>query len=78
MFNWKIDYIVRKYPLCIQSFGCYKPVEMQKYHIVSSLAAEWLGFGVFTAAAWVQSPVWELRSHIKPLHTAAKKKKNTR
>ena len=41
----------------------------------SSLVAQWLGLSAFTAAAWVQSLVWELRSHIKPLHATAKKKK---
>lgn len=33
-----------------------------------------LGLSAFIAAAWIQSLVWELRSHIKPLHVAAKKK----
>jgi len=28
----------------------------------------------FTTVAWVQSLVWELRSHIKPLHVTAKRK----
>lgn len=28
MFNWKVDYMVRKYLLCIKLFGWYKPVEM--------------------------------------------------
>ena len=36
----------------------------------SSLVVQWLGFGAFTTVAQVQSLVWELRSHIKPLHTA--------
>ena len=36
---------------------------------------QWLGFCTFNAVTWVQSPVWELRSHIKPRHTVAKKKK---
>lgn len=31
-------------------------------------------FDAFTAADWVQSLVWQLRSHIKPLHNEAKKK----
>ena len=35
----------------------------------------WLGFGVFTAMAQVQSLVWELIFHIKPLHAADRKKK---
>ena len=34
--------------------------------------AQWLGFGAFTSVAWVQSQVWELRFHIKPLHAMAK------
>ena len=33
---------------------------------------QWLGLGAFTAVAWVQSLVWELRSHIKLLRTTAK------
>ena len=37
-------------------------------------AVQWLGLGTLTASAWGQSLVWELRSHIKPLHTTAKKK----
>ena len=32
----------------------------------------WLGLGAFATAVWVQSLVWVLRSHIKPLHAAAK------
>lgn len=39
-----------------------------------SLVVSWLGFGAFTAVAQVQSLVWELRSHIKPLHAMAEKK----
>ena len=35
----------------------------------------WLGFGAFTAKAWVQSPVRELRS-CKPCDTAQLKKKS--
>ena len=30
-----------------------------------------LGFGDFTTVARVQSLVWELRSHVKPLHITA-------
>ena len=30
-----------------------------------------LGFGTSTTAAWVQSLIWELRSHIKPLNAIA-------
>ena len=37
-------------------------------------APQWLGLGAFTAAAWVQSLVWELRSHIKLLQGPMKKK----
>ena len=47
--------------------------EKDKYYITymwnlknntgSSLVAEWLGFWAFTAVAWVQSLVGELRSH---------------
>lgn len=33
---------------------------------------EWLGFGAFTAAAAVQSLLWEVRSYIWPLHASAK------
>ena len=43
--------------------------------IGSSLVVLWLGLGTFTTAAQVRSLVWKLRSHIKGLHTAAKKKK---
>ena len=35
----------------------------------------WLGLSTFTAVAWVQSLVWELRSHTKPPTAEAKKKK---
>ena len=34
-----------------------------------------LGLHTFTTVALVQSLVWELRSHIKLLHTLAEKKK---
>ena len=34
----------------------------------SSLVVWWLRLGTFTAVAWVQSLVWELRSHIKLFH----------
>lgn len=34
-----------------------------------------LALGTFTAAAWVPSLFWELRSHFKPLHAVARKKK---
>ena len=34
-----------------------------------------LGLSAFTTAAQVQSLVWEVRSHIKPLHAAAKIKR---
>ena len=33
----------------------------------------WLELGAFTSVAWVQSLVWELRAHIKLLHTVAKR-----
>ena len=33
-----------------------------------------LGFSAFTAMAWFQSLVWELRSHIKLLHAVIKRK----
>ena len=39
----------------------------------NSLAVQWLGVGTFTARAWVQSLVRELRSR-KPQKGAAKKK----
>ena len=39
----------------------------------NSLAAQWLGLSAFTAVAWVQSLVRELRSH-KPRGVARKKK----
>ena len=58
---------------------------VRKEWIGSSLAVEWLGFSTFTAVAWVQSLVQELRSHIKPRYAVApnqkkkkKKKKKTR
>ena len=41
--------------------------------IGSSLVVQWLGLGSFTAGAWVQSLVRELRS--SKLHCVAKKKK---
>ena len=37
--------------------------------------AWWIGFGAFTTVAWVRSLAWELRSHIKLLHTVTKKEK---
>ena len=37
-----------------------------------------LGLGAFTSVAWVQSLVWKLKSHIKPMHTKPKKKKKGR
>ena len=37
--------------------------------------AQWLGFSAFIAVAHVQSQVWDLRSHIKPLHATAKTNK---
>lgn len=40
----------------------------------SSLVVQWLRPDTFNAAAWVQSLVWELRSHIKLLHAMTKKK----
>ena len=43
----------------------------------SSLVVWWLGFSTFTAAAQVKSLVWELRSHFKLLHAAAKKRRVT-
>ena len=36
---------------------------------------QWLGFGAFSTVVQVQLLIWELRSHIKPLHAMAKKKK---
>ena len=41
----------------------------------SSLVVWWLGFSAFTAVAWVQSLIWELRSHIKLLHAGQKNPK---
>ena len=41
----------------------------------NSLVVQWSGFSAFTARAWVQSLVGELRSH-KPHGMAEKKKKN--
>ena len=41
----------------------------------SSLVVLWLGFGTLTTVAVKRSLVWELRSHIKPLHAAALKEK---
>ena len=32
------------------------------------------GLSAFTPVAWVQSLIWELRSHIKPLHASQNKK----
>ena len=46
------------------SFGKHEKV----LEMVSSLVVQWLGLGTFTAVAWVQPLVWELRSHINPLH----------
>lgn len=41
----------------------------------SSLVVEWLGLNTFSTVAWVQYPVWKLRSHIKLLHIRARKEK---
>lgn len=38
----------------------------------------WLALDVFTAVAWDQSLVWELRCHIKPLRAIAKRRDKTR
>ena len=46
--------------------------------VKSSLIVLWLGFGALTAVAWVQSLLWELRCHIKPLHASAKKQNKTK
>ena len=43
---------------------------MLKKHEGNSLAVQWLGFATFTAGAWVQSLVEELRSH--RLHSMTK------
>ena len=36
---------------------------------------KWLGLGAFTVVAQVQSLLWRLRAHVKPLHSVAKTKK---
>ena len=41
----------------------------------SFLVVYWLGFGAFTTVAQVQSLIWVLRSHFKPLDVVGKKKK---
>ena len=41
-----------------------------------SLVVQWLGLGIFTAMAWVQSLVGELRSH-EPHGMEKKKKRNS-
>lgn len=43
--------------------------------IGSFLRVYWLELSTLTSVACVQSLGWELRSHIKLLHTAARKKK---
>ena len=39
----------------------------------SSLVASWLGLRALTAGAWIQSPIWDLRSHMELLHAEARK-----
>ena len=41
----------------------------------SSLVVQWLGLSAFTAVAWVQALVRELRSHKLPSMAKKKKKK---
>ena len=43
----------------------------------SSLVGYWLRLGTFTAVAWVQSLVWELRSHIKSLQPTKQNEQKT-
>ena len=38
----------------------------------SSLVVYWLGHSLFPIVARMQSLLWELRSHIKPLHATVK------
>ena len=52
---------------------CFSLQTLRNQH---SLVVWWLGLSAFTIVALVQSLVWELRSHIKPLQATAKKKRN--
>ena len=51
-------------------------VVIRKFTVRSSLVVQWLGLCAFTAVAWVQSLIGELRSH-KLLSTAKKKKRKS-
>ena len=51
-------------------------ISFLKFKIGNSLVVLWLGFGAFTALAWVQSLVRELRSHKLSSMTKKKKIKN--
>ena len=52
----------------------YLPIKVAKKKKKFVGVPLWIsGLGVFTTMAWVQSLVWELRSHIKALHAMDKK-----
>ena len=61
--------------LCVCVVGGGLGDHTPKYKMLTllgtSLVVQWLGLPVFTAVAWVQSLVGELRSH-KPRHMAKK------
>ena len=59
---------------CLTSEPQFAQIKMG--FIRNSLAVQGLGLGVFTAGAWVQSPIGELRSCM-PRGVAKKKKKNS-
>ena len=60
--------------MLISAFSLKMTVNCKIKRTGNSLAVQWLGLRAFTAVAWVQSLVRELRSH-KPGSTAKKKKK---
>ena len=62
----------RKEPECLKTLSSIHKISHGKVfkecgEIGSSLMVQWLGLSTFTLEAQVQSLVWELKSHIKPL-----------
>ena len=55
-------------------YHLFKIIVQNTKTLGSPLVVYVLRFSIFTTMAWVRSLVWELRSHIRPLHTMAKKK----
>ena len=59
----------------------YKHLELKTLNIMQEGVPWWLVVRTqcfYSAAAWVQALVWELRSHIQPLHAMTKKSKTNK